>query len=166
MAEVSKTNPSSPVLSTSQKQSDPDVQAFLIGCAKIRELELRLEEYMVDVDKRLAIIQVLQKLKQKIIQGGDKFDPSKDLEVLELLKQAREYGLDWKAAGWTTIDERDALIDALQITITGKEGENQTTYMRINRLMSLRSEAANLFSKIVSDSHSQKLKILGRLERR
>lgn len=145
---------------------DCDQLSFLIGCAKIRELEQRLEEYFADVEQRLSAIKTLQKFKQKVVQGGDSLDASKDPEFADLLQKATALGLSWTKNGWSTKEERDTLIDALHVQITGRESENQTVFMRINRLMNLRSEAANLFSKIVSDTQNQKLRILGRIEKR
>lgn len=166
MPDVQATSNISPILNESSQGLDCEMRSYLIGCAKIRELELRLEEHFKDIEKRLAAIKLLQKLKQKVLQMGDSASAAKDPELASLLKEARELGLDWKKDGWGKKEERDTLLDALHVQITTRESENQTVFMRINRLMNLRSEAANLFSKIVADSHSQSIRILGRIERK
>lgn len=166
MAEVQRPEQAAAIESVSSGVMDVDHRSFLIGTAKIRALEKRLEEYFLDVEDRLAAIQLLQKLKSKVIKGGESFDANKDAEFLQLLEKAQALGLSWTDAGWKNADERDALLDALHVSITGKESENQTVFMRINRLMNLRSEAANLFTKLVSDTHNQKVRVLGRIERK
>lgn len=155
-----------PVNASTTQGIDLEALSYLIGCAKIRELELRLEEYFRDIETRLGQIKVLQRLKQKILQLGESCDASSNAELAALLDEARGLGLDWAKSGWSNQQERDTLLDGLHIQITSRESENQTVFMRVNRLMNLRSEAANLFSKIVADSHSESIRILSRLDRK
>lgn len=145
---------------------DADERSFVIGTAKIRALEERLENYFGEVEQKLGEIRLLQQLKNKVIQGGETLDTNKNKEVAELLEKAQQVGLDWNKSGWSDKNDRDALIDALHVAITDKETTNQTTFMRINRLMNLRSEVTNLFSKLAGDTHNEKIRVLGRLQSR
>jgi hypothetical protein len=166
MAEVQATSNISPISNESSQGLDCEMRSYLIGCSKIRELELRLEAHFKDIEERLAAIKLLQQLKQKVLQMGDSAKASNDPDLGQLLNRARELGLDWNNDGWSSKEERDTLLDGLHVQITTRESENQTVFMRINRLMNLRSEAANLFSKMVADSHSQSIRVLGRIDRK
>jgi hypothetical protein len=166
MPEIQATNRISPISAEASKGLDLEALSYLIGCAKIRELELRLEDHFRDIETRLAQVKTLQRLKQKVLKLGDSADANKDSELAALLDEARALGLDWNKQGWGSKEERDTLLDGLHVQITSRESENQTVFMRVNRLMNLRSEAANLFSKIVADSHSQSIRILSRLDRK
>ena len=155
-----------PIATQEPSKLDTDVRSFLIAGAKIRELEQRLEGYFADVEKRLAAIQLLQKVKQRVVQSAEQVELAKEPQLRELIEEAQAMGLEWSKAGWQSSQERHALVDALQVQITAKENDNQTVFMRINRIMSLRSETVNLFSKIINETHSEKLRIMSRLHQR
>lgn len=167
MAEVAKTADVKPVSTQEPSKLDAETLSFYIGTGKINDLDKRLENYLQDVQKRLEAIRFLQNLRQKIAQSDEKLDLSQESELKVLMDRAKEeYGLEWSKKGWAKIEERDALMDALHLQITAKENENQTVFMRINRIMSDQSQASSIFAKILHEVHSTKIRVIGRINQR
>lgn len=163
MPEVHGTSHISPISSNDPNMLDHEMRSHLIGCSKIRQLELSLEAHFNDIESRLADIKTLHGLKQKVMQMGENVDASHHSDLHDLFKEARALGLDWNSNGWSSKEQKDHLMNALHVQITSRESDNQTLFMRVNRLMNLRSETANLFSKMVSDSHSASIRVGGRI---
>lgn len=152
--------------SNNQRKMDVDELGQMICCMQIYELEKRLEDFFKDAEQKLSIISKLQKLKQLVIQAKDKSSIENDNELADLIKFAKEHGLVWNKTGWENKDDKSALLDDIHALITSLESKNQTHYMQINRLMSLRTEKSNLFSRLSNDVNQQKLRILGRIDKR
>lgn len=129
---------------------------LLINAARLKDLENRITTEFIELKKRQDQVSFLHKLIKAInsATNNEEFDCSKDAEMKELLKQAKEYGVDIKDGKYKfNKEERERLIENIRITAEDCNVLNDMQLQSVTRLTTERYESYHLARSITKTLH-------------
>lgn len=134
--------------------------ALVINAQRLKTLEQKITNEFVELKKRQDQVSFLHKLIKAINSGtaNDELDCSKNPELKDLFKKAKEYGVDIKEDKVKyNKDERDRLIENIRLTSEDYNVLNDMQLQTISRLTTERYESYQLARSIMKPLHEDKI---------
>lgn len=142
------------------KELSLESMALLINMERLHFLEKKITNEFVELKSRQDQVSFLHKLNKKINTATQKeeFDCSKDSELQEMLKKAKDYGVDIKDGKFKyDKDERERLIENIKMTADDLNVLNDMQLQTITRLTTERYESYQLARSIMKPLHEDKV---------
>lgn len=141
---------------------------LLINTERLKHLQDSTNKEFSELKVRQDKVSFLQKLIKKInVKTSDKgeLDVSSDNELKEMLKQAKEMGVDIKKdPSKFSKDEKERLVDNIRITVDDYNVKNDMQLQTINRYTNERYESYQLARSIIKPLHDAKTKLAQNLK--
>lgn len=134
---------------------------LLILAERLNSLQDSVEKELADLNERQKDVRTLHKVMKAINANTDdkgNFDCTKSPELIDLLNQARELGIDIKEGKTKyTKEERDRLVDNLKMGVEDLNVQNEMKLQKISRLTNERYESYQLARTIMKPLHDDKV---------
>lgn len=133
---------------------------LLINTERLRYLENKITSEFLELKRRQDEVTYLHKLIKSIntATNNDEFDCSNNAELQQMLKKAKEYGVDLNEDKFTyNKDERDRLIENIRLTAEDMNVLNDMQLQTITRLTTERYESYQLARSIMKPLHEDKV---------
>jgi hypothetical protein len=136
---------------------------LLINTERLKFLQDKTNAEFKELKKRQDHVSSLHKLMKKIntntSSSGD-FDCSSDPELQQMLKDAKDLGVDMKDGQFKYgKDEKDRLMDNIRMTVDDFNVKNDMQLQTVNRLTNERYESYQMARSILKPLHDAKMKI-------
>lgn len=139
-----------------------DALILLINTERLKFLKDKTQNELGELRERQQKVRTLHKLLRAINSiTGDKgnIDCSNNEEVKDLLKQAKEIGVDINDGKMKySREERDRLVENIRITVDDFNVENDMQLQSISRLTNERYESYQMARSILRPLHEDKLR--------
>jgi hypothetical protein len=136
---------------------------LLINSQRLNGLEKKIATEFIELKKRQDEVSFLHKLIKTIntATSNEEFDCSKNPELQDLLKKAKEYGVDLKEDKFKyNKEERERLIENIRITCDDSNVLNDMQLQTITRLTTERYESYQLARSVLKALHEAYLAII------
>lgn len=134
---------------------------LLVNTERLKFLRDNINKEFAELKKRQDQVKYLHKLLKKInalTNDKGEFDCSANPELQKLLKEAKEMGVEQKEGHHKfTKEERDRLVENVQMTIEDFNTSNDMQLQTINRLTNERYESYQLARSILKPLHEAKM---------
>jgi hypothetical protein len=157
--EVVSTAVNNPSQSKNPDSLSLEALALLINSDRLKYLENKIRSEFIDLKKRQDQVTSLHKLIKMINTAttNDEFDCTQQPELQELLKKAKENGVDIQEGKFKyQKDERERLIENIRITADDYNVLNDMQLQTITRLTTERYESYQLARSIMKPLHEDK----------
>lgn len=134
--------------------------ALLINSERLKTLENKITSEFLELKKRQDEVTFLHNLIKKINTATTKeeFECTNNQELKDLLKKAKEHGVDLKEDKFKyTKEERERLIENIRITAEDNNVLNDMQLQTITRLTTERYESYQLARSIMRPLHEDKI---------
>lgn len=139
-----------------------DTLVLLITTERLNHLKDKTRIELKDLKDRQEKVRTLHKLLRAINAATDdkgKLDYSNNQEIKDLIKEAKELGVEIKGDKTKyTKEERDRLVENIRITADDYNVENDMQLQTISRLTNERYESYQMARSILKPLHEDKLK--------
>jgi predicted peroxiredoxin len=133
---------------------------LLINTERLKRLENKITHEFIELKKRQDQVTFLHKLIKtiNIATANEEFDCTNNPELKELLKKAKEYGVEMKDDKFKfSKEERERLIENIRITAEDYNVLNDMQLQTITRLTTERYESYQLARSIMKPLHEDKI---------
>lgn len=133
--------------------------ALLVNTERLHYLENKITKEFAELKKRQDEVALLHKLIKKIntATNKDEFDCTNNKELQDLLKKAKECGVDLQEGKYKyNKEEKDRLIENVRLTAEDNNVLNDMQLQTITRLTTERYESYQLARSIMKPLHEDK----------
>jgi hypothetical protein len=144
-------------------QNDLTVEqlTLLINTTRVRDLETLSKTEFLELKKRqdkVRLLHNLLKLMNHLTDTKGNLDLSKNTDVHQLLKSAKEFGVDLDETKHNySKEEKDRLIENIRMTIEDLNVQNELQVQTISRLTNERYESFQMARSIMKPIHEDKI---------
>lgn len=136
---------------------------LLINTERLKILQDKTQNELVELKKRQAKVAKLHEIMKSInnaTSSNGELDISKNEELKNLLKTAKEYGVDVKGDKMSyNREERDRLVENIRMTIEDMNVENDMQLQTVSRYTNERYESYQMARSIMKPLHDAKSSI-------
>lgn len=136
---------------------------LLINAERLKQLHNKTHNEFTELRKRQGQVKSLHDLLKRINTNTTdvgEFDCSSNSDIQDLLKQAKEIGVDVEDGKFKySKDERDRLVENVRMTIEDLNVMNDMQLQTVNRLTNERYESYQLVRSIIKPLHEAKMQI-------
>jgi hypothetical protein len=136
---------------------------LLINLERLKYLREKTHAELTELKQRQEQVTILHDLMKKINMETNtkgEFDCSSNKEIQELLKKAKDLGVDIKEGVYKFNKEaRDRLIDNIRLTTDDLNVKNEMQLQTVNRLTNERYESYQMARSILRPLHDSKMQI-------
>lgn len=131
---------------------------LLVNTSRLSFLRDKINTEFAELKQRQEKVSFLHKLLKKInVATSDKGEFDSSEEIQKLLAQAKEMGVEMLDKQHYTKEERDRLVENIQMTIEDFNVSNDMQLQAVNRLTNERYESYQLARSILKPLHEAKM---------
>lgn len=141
-------------------QISVETLALMMCSDRIAELEQQTKEEFESLKERQAQVRFLHKLLKAInatTSSKDEIDWSQDSELMSMLDQARDMGIDIPDGYKFDKENKTRLVENIKMTVDDLNIENEMQLQTISRLTNERYEAYQMARSIIKPLHEDKI---------
>lgn len=135
---------------------------LLINTERLNQLKDKTQKELKELKERQQKVRELHKLLRSINEATDgtgKLDFAKDKELKDLIKKAKEHGVEIDGSKTKySKEERERLLENIRVAVEDLNVENEMQMQTLSRLTSERYETYQMARSILKPLHEDKLR--------
>lgn len=158
-------DPAKEIIEAKEAQDPKDLSldslVLLLNTTRLNQLQVQSQKELSELKKRqeqVSFLHNLMKAINKVTSAEGELDVSGNADLQNLLKQARETGVDLDPSKQKyTKDERDRLMENIRMTVEDYNVQNEMQLQTLNRLANERYESYQMARSILKPLHEAKM---------